>query len=83
MIIIPSMPRAIAPVKPMILINCLKPKRKRIKGKKQVRNQERFLGNPKSYQRTFFKVKAKVIKEVKQVITPKINPNFIILGPTD
>ena len=72
---------AIAPVKLITSINSLIPKRKRNKGKKQVKNQAKFLGMPKSYQNTFFKVKARVRKEVKQAITPKIKPNFIILSP--
>ena len=79
--IIPSAPIATAPVKLITSINSLIPKRKSPKGKKQVKNQARFLERPKSYQSTFFKVKARVIKEVKQVIIPKIKPNFIILFP--
>ena len=68
-----------APVKLITSINSLAPARKKIKGEKQVNAQEKFLENPKSYQNIFFKVRARVIKEVKQQIIPKTKPNFITL----
>lgn len=75
------MPKAIDPVKLIIFINSLKPKRKRPKGRKQAKAQAICSEKPKSCQRIFLKVKPKAIKEVKQVITPKIKPNFIISPP--
>ncbi len=67
-----------APIKPIISTNCLNPKRNRRKGRKQDITQEKPLGNPKSYQKIFFKATPRVRKEVKVAITPKINPHLII-----
>jgi len=75
------MPKAKAPVQQITSINSLKPSRNKNNGKKQAINHDKLRDKPKSYHKTFFKVKPNVIKEVKQVITPKINPKITMPLP--
>ena len=58
------------------------PTRNKIRGTKETIKQETLGDRPKSYQNTFFKVSPRVIKEVKQQITPNIKPNLKIPFPT-
>src|SRR3989344_3758141 len=80
-IITASKPKANAPVKPITDINSFRPRKNKIKGAKQAISQDNFGESPKSYQNIFFKVNPRTIKEVKVVITPKINPRRIIPSP--
>jgi len=76
-----STPIAIPPTSPIIFMKSLKPIKKRLKGIKQVANQETFLSIFKSYQKTFFKVSPREIKGVKVAKIPnKRDRKYILLS---
>src|SRR3989344_4816102 len=79
--IIASSPSITAPVREITPRKFLIPKRYSNNGEKQAINQEVFSGNFKSCRKIFFKVKPRVIKEVKVVRTPKTKPRGAILSP--
>ena len=75
----PSMPSITPPIKDTTGIKLLTPTKKRNNGGKQVSSQAKFLFILRSYQKIFFKVSPKAIKEVKVATIPKRNPKDIIL----
>ena len=69
------------PTRPITETKLLRPAKKRSNGEKQVIAQAKFFVNFKSYQKTFFNVSPKVIKEVKVVKSPKNKAKITIPFP--
>ena len=76
-----SIPIITPPTNPMILIKLRSPAKKRIKGTKQVISQAVFFLIPISYQKIFFNVSPRAIKEVKVANIPKRSRAFIAPFP--